>query len=213
MDLLAQNTEHDPVIKLVETPGDVSLDKPGRPRPGDRHFGQGRMATTAATETVRAIGELRLVIRLKKQTDHLADEFVRPGRQAKRPEFPVLFLDIDPPYRAESVAFVAQRIDDAADLAQRHVVHGLPVGPGRHSSVVGVQPPVGQQIQVRVGQLPVQLVTRQATPAALTEDIQHRFGALHYACLPVPRYPVTWPPLPCGRLSRPPWWVVTPTTT
>jgi hypothetical protein len=34
---------------------------------------------------------------------------------------------------------------------------------------------------VRVEQLPVQFITRQATPPAFTEDIQYRFGALHYA--------------------------------
>jgi hypothetical protein len=36
---------------------------------------------------------------------------------------------------------------------------------------------------------------------------------LHYACLPAFECPITWPPLPCGRLSRPPWSGVTPTTT
>ena len=40
---------------------------------------------------------------------------------------------------------------------------------------------------MRIEQLPVQPLTRQAAPAALTQDIQHRFGALHYAYLPVLR--------------------------
>jgi hypothetical protein len=35
----------------------------------------------------------------------------------------------------------------------------------------------------------------------------------HYAYLPALRCPITWPPSPCGRLSRPPWPVVTPATT
>ena len=51
--------------------------------------------------------------------------------------------------------------------------------------MVGVQTPVGQQIQMRVEQLPVQFVARQATPSARTEDTQHRFGVLHCAYLPV----------------------------
>ena len=34
---------------------------------------------------------------------------------------------------------------------------------------------------MRVEQLPVQFITRQAAPSAFTEDIQYRFGALHYA--------------------------------
>ena len=57
--------------------------------------------------------------------------------------------------------------------------------------MVGVQTPVGQHIQVRIEQLPVQLVARQATPAAFTEDIQYRFGVLHCADLPAFEYPVT----------------------
>ena len=51
-----------------------------------------------------------------------------------------------------------------------------PVDPGRHRPLVGVHTPVGQQIQLRVEQLPIQFVQRQTTPAALTEDTQHRFG-------------------------------------
>src|SRR5439155_20975931 len=51
----------------------------------------------------------------------------------------------------------------------------------------GVDAPVGQQIQVRVEQLPVQPLHRQATPAAITQDIQHCSGVLHYAYLPVTR--------------------------
>jgi hypothetical protein len=37
-----------------------------------------------------------------------------------------------PAARAESVALVAHRIDDATDLAQRHTVHGFLGGPGGH---------------------------------------------------------------------------------
>ena len=48
---------------------------------------------------------------------------------------------------------------------------------------------------------------------SITEDIEDRFGALHYAYLAALRCPVTCAPSPCGRLSRPPWWVVAPTTT
>ncbi len=108
---------------------------------------------------------------------------------------------------------MAQRINDAPDLGQRHAVRGLPAGPGRHRPVVGVDAPMGHQEKVRVEQLPVQFLTRQAAPAALTQDTQHRFGVLHFTCLPVVEYPVTWPPSPCGRPSRPPWCGVTRTTT
>ena len=42
------------------------------------------------------------------------------------------------------------------DRAQPHAVEGLPVDPGRHRALVGVNPTVGEQIQLRVEQLPIQ---------------------------------------------------------
>jgi hypothetical protein len=63
-------------------------------------------------------------------TDHLADEFVAPGRQAERAQLraaPPLW-DIDPSGWAPPVSFVTQRIDDVLDLAQRHAVHGPTAG-------------------------------------------------------------------------------------
>ena len=106
---------------------------------------------------MRTIGELRLVVRLKQQADHLAEQFIRPCRHAERAEFPILFRNVNPPYRAEPVALVAQRIDDAPGLRRRHAVGGLPVCPWRHRAVVGVDAPVGQLKQAEVEQLPVQL--------------------------------------------------------
>ena len=196
--LLRQDLDHYLVIQRPETVGDVALDEPGRPGPGIGHLAQCGVAAPAGTETVGPAGELRLVVRLQQQAHHFAEQLVRPGRQAERAEFPVLFRDVDPPGRAEPVALVAHRIDDAADLAQGHAVHGFPGGPGRHRSVVGVDPPVGQQIQLRVEQLPVQLIQRQSLPAALTEDTQHGFGVLHFAYLSVPGVRSPVPLRPAG---------------
>src|SRR2546423_4060988 len=129
------------------------------------------------------VGELWLVVRFKEQAYHFADQLVRPGRQAERPHLPVLFRDIGPPDGLEPVALVAQRIDDAPDLASRHAVRGLPIGPRRHRALVGVDAAVGQQIQLRVEHIPVETFKRQATPSAFTKDTQYRFGFLHYAYL------------------------------
>ena len=172
------------MVKRPETIGDVSLDEPGRPGPGVGYLAQCGVAAAAGAETVGTVGERRLVVRLQQEADHLADELVRPGRQAERPRLPVLLRDIDPLDRLESVALVAQRIDDAPDLRLGHAVRGLSVDPGRHCPLVGVQTPVGQSDTARVEQLSIELVARQATPPAFTEDIQHRFGVLHYAYLP-----------------------------
>ena len=131
--------------------------------------------------------ELWLVVCLQQEADHFANKFVGPGRQSERSFLPVLFRDVDPPDGGEPVALVAHRINDAADLAQRHAVCGLPAGPRGHRTMVGVDAPVGQQIQVRVEQLPVEPFHWQATPAAITQDIQHCSGVLHYAYLPATR--------------------------
>src|SRR6266700_5413410 len=145
---------------------------------------------------VLTAGEHRLVVCLQKEADHFADELIRPGWQSERSFLSVLLGDVGSLHWLEPVALVAHRINDAADPGHGHAVRGLPAGPGRHRSVVGVNPPVGHQVHLRAEQLPVQLVTRQAAPAALSEDIQNSFGFLHYAILPVIGYPVTWPPSP-----------------
>ena len=106
---------------------------------------------------------------------------------------------------------MAQRADDAPDPGQRHAVRGFPVGPGRHRAVVGVDAPVGQQVQLRVEQLPVDPLQRQAAPAAVTHDVQHRCGVPHHAYLPdlpdighlVPfALRAAFPPSLAGRYSR-----------
>jgi hypothetical protein len=66
-------------------------------------------------------------------------------------------------------------------LPPRHAVCGFPVWPGCHRPLVGVDVPVRQKVKLRIEQLPVQFIQRQAAPAAFTEDTQHRFGALHFA--------------------------------
>ena len=84
MDFLRQDRDHYLVVQRPEAVGDVSLDKPGRPGPDVFHFAQRGVAAAARAETVRAAGELRLVICLQQEADHFADEFIRPGRQAER---------------------------------------------------------------------------------------------------------------------------------
>jgi hypothetical protein len=79
------------MIEPVETLGDIRFDEPGGPGPGAGDLLQRGVAAFAGTETVRPVGELWLVVCLQQETNYLADEFVRPGRQAERPEFAVLF--------------------------------------------------------------------------------------------------------------------------
>jgi hypothetical protein len=46
--------------------------------------------------------------------------------------------------------------------------------PHKYTETDKLNPGKGQQIQVRVEQLPIKLVARQATPSALTQDTQYR---------------------------------------
>src|SRR6266571_1404645 len=135
------------MVERPETISDISLDKPGRPCPCVSYLTQRGVAAPAGTETVGAIGEGRLIVCLQQEADYFTDELVRPGRQAERSRFPILLGNMDPPDGLESVAFVAQRIDDASDLRLGHSVCGLSVDSGCHGSLIGVQTPVGQLIQ------------------------------------------------------------------
>lgn len=160
------------------------------------------VAAPSGSEPVRAGGERRLVVCLQQQAHHLTDELVRPGRQAQRTQFPVLFLDIHASNWGEPVALVAHRLDDGTDLLHGRAVRGFWCGAGCHRPVVGVDPPVRQQIQLRVEQLSIQLGTRQTLPAAFAEDTKYRFGVLHFAYVPVLRCPITCAPSPCRRRYR-----------
>src|SRR5215831_16578926 len=74
--------------------------------------------------------------------------------------------------------------------------------------------PVGQQVQILVEQLPVQLRAWQALPAALAENAQHHFSRLHCASFMVTTRSSPVPLRPVVRVSRSPDWTdVTPPTT
>src|SRR5438034_1623692 len=64
VDVLSQCLEHDPTVKPIEAPGNITLDEPGGPSPGNRHLAQSGVAAPARTKTVRTRRELRLVVRL-----------------------------------------------------------------------------------------------------------------------------------------------------
>ena len=74
------------VVETVETLSDASFDEPGRPRPGIRDFFECRVASSAGTETVGAVGESRLVVRFEEQAYRLRRR-VCPPRTAGRAVF------------------------------------------------------------------------------------------------------------------------------
>src|SRR2546421_6374772 len=79
------------MIEPVETRGDVRFDEPGGSGPGGHHIIERGVTAPTGAKTVGPVGELWLVVRLQQEPHDLADEFVRPGRQAQRPAPAVLF--------------------------------------------------------------------------------------------------------------------------
>ena len=72
------------------------------------------VAAPSGTEPVGAAGELGLVVRLKQQAHHLADELVRPGRQAQRAPASATSSNSGPAY---------VRTSRRGTVALRHPVH------------------------------------------------------------------------------------------
>src|SRR5919201_5052260 len=163
--------------------GDVALDEPVGSVPDLDHLAQRGVAAASRAEPVRTVGELHVVVRVKQQAYHLGQHFVRPARQPQRTPLPIAFRDVGAFDWSPPPPFGTNRGDDVADLVQGHAIRSLSADPRSHCTRVGVQPLVGQQIQLWVEQLSVQPLQRQAAPAALTEDTQYRFGVLHFAYL------------------------------
>jgi hypothetical protein len=125
--------------------------------------------------------ELRLIVCLKEQAHHFADQFIDPCRQAQGAQLPVFLRYVNPAGRMKPVPLGSQFTDDPVNHCHGHAVSGPAVDSGRHRPLIGVDVPVCHQEQVPVEQLPVNLIARQPFPAALAEDFKYHFGSLHYA--------------------------------
>ena len=198
LDLLTQYVQENLVPQRPEAVADVSLNEPHGPGPGVVDLPQRGMTPSVPPEPVRPVGELRLVVRLKEQADHLADQLVRPRGQPEGAELAIPLGNVDAAGRGEPVPLVPHQPDDLVDLVLGHAVGGFLCRPGRHRPLVGVDVPVGGQVQIPVAHLPVKLRERQALPAALAENAKYHCGFLHFACLMAPYRPVACAPSPCG---------------
>ncbi len=78
MNVLRQDRQKDLMVQAAEAVGDITLNEPGCPGPGCGYFRQCGMTAAAGTETVRAAGEPRLIIRLQENAYYFANEFIRP---------------------------------------------------------------------------------------------------------------------------------------
>src|SRR5436305_5324237 len=73
-DALAEDAQQDRMIDIVETSFDVTLDEPFGPVPHPLDTLQRGVAPAPRPETVREVGELRLVVRFQDGADHVLQE-------------------------------------------------------------------------------------------------------------------------------------------
>ena len=74
--------------------------------------------------------------------------------------------------------------NDRPDFLQGHPVHGFRRRSGRHGPSVAVNASIGERVQLGIEQLSIDVLQRQSSPAALTDDSQDSFGVPHLAYLP-----------------------------
>jgi hypothetical protein len=80
VDLLGQDRSHDRVVQRPKAVGDVTLDEPHSSRPPVVDLQQRRMTPVGRPEPVRAVGELRLVVRRQNETQRFLQQFVRAAQ-------------------------------------------------------------------------------------------------------------------------------------
>ena len=78
VNVLRQDGEHDLMVKRPETAGDVTLDEPGCPFPGFRHFRQRGVASPSGTETMGPSGKPGLIVRFQQDAHYLTDQLIGP---------------------------------------------------------------------------------------------------------------------------------------
>src|SRR5262249_21347705 len=76
LDLFTQYVQENPMTQRPEAVADVSLNEPHGPGPGVADLPQRGMTPFVSPEPVRPVRELRLVVRLKEQARHFADQLV-----------------------------------------------------------------------------------------------------------------------------------------
>src|SRR5438067_577720 len=131
------------------------------------------------------VRELRLVVGVQDQAEHLLEHFIGPSWDAERTLLfgRVLLLDIRPSDWRPVIPSGAQSLDDGIDFRQRHPIGGLRRGARRKRPMVTGDLAVGEQVQVTVVQQSIDPLQRQSAPAAVANDPQDRLGTPHLASL------------------------------
>ena len=125
MDPFTEYSQQHFMRNVVETPFDVSLNKPLHSRPAALHAAERGVATTIGTEPVGAHRKLWFEVRVQNGAHDLLQQLIGPGRQAERAQCPILFRDMHASDRCPSKAFMAEFVNEAIDLHPAHAIHGF----------------------------------------------------------------------------------------
>src|SRR5262249_8846237 len=171
------------MVDVVVASLDVTLDEPLHAFPGLVDPVQRGMATASWPETVREVGELRLVVGVQQATHDLLQQLVRPRRDAEGTHLPVGLRDIRPPHRGPPKAFMTYEVDEVFDLSHGHSVSGLLRHPLRHRPIITIDACVCFQVQRGVEELTIYVLQVQSSLATIPDDIQYDFSLTHHAHL------------------------------
>src|SRR6185437_3514592 len=137
------------------------------------------MAAESAPETEAERAELRLVVSLQDELDHLLDQFVRPGGYPQGTRLAVLLGDVDAPDWLPDPITVPQELADCLELLQAHPIDSLAVDPSGQGTIV--LPDLGVCLDQEVFTTQVSIHPLQTEPSlsSIREDFDQLMDRLH----------------------------------
>ena len=125
--------------------------------------------------------------------------------------FPLVLGNVHPSHRRPAISLIAQFSMSLSIFARDMPSTVSVVVPGVMAPCIAVQTAISAQVQIRVEQLPIDILQRQSSLASFSDDIQNGFGVSHLAylsslcrvtCSPSPLRQAIQRFGACRRLSR-----------
>src|SRR5207253_9457186 len=96
--------------------------------------------------------------------------------------FPVFLGHEGSPNGSPAVTLVAEILNDLPDLFERHGICRFLCRASGHRAGIGVDASVGSQVEMWVGELPIEIVYRSSSFAAILKHTKDVFGCSHISC-------------------------------
>src|SRR6476660_548856 len=221
---------------LVEAGLDVTLHDPViRAGREIAQLGHRVMSPALRAEPVGTREEIRLEDRLEHQLHRCLDHPIGDRRDPEATQLAVGLGNHPLPHRHRAETAVLQRrpqpVEEHLDALLGLEGEGsLPIHSGRASTLIAPHPIPRHQQERRIADEVEQIIEPAMSiitgpsmqfgldlpyPTLGSIKFKRQLVGIHRRSpgLPASSLPACWPPWPCGRLSRPPWRVVTPATT